>query len=139
MAHARGKLYVDKTVQGALARRIVFHWLIFFGLSVLCLFGLEYFLGNPDLTVSGHLLAIWQKYAFFVLLMVTIVPSFVYDALKLSNRFAGPMVRLKDSMKRLADGEDIRELKFRDGDFWMEVTEDFNRMANHVRSAETKS
>lgn len=136
MSDSRIKLLVDKQVQGALARRIVFHWCVFFVLCLLCLFTLEYFLGDPTLTFGGHMQVLWQKYAFFVLLMLCVVPSFVYDSLKLSNRFAGPMVRLRDSLRSLADGEQVAELKFRDGDFWKDVSSEFNRI---VRRAKTSS
>lgn len=138
MANARGKLYVDKKVQGALAWRIVFHWFVFFILSLICLFTLEYFMGDPNLSFSGHMAVLWQKYAFFVLLMICIVPSFVYDSMKLSNRFAGPMVRLKESIRELADGETVKELKFRDGDFWQDVSSEFNRMAKNVTPADSQ-
>ncbi len=132
MAHTRGKLFVDKTVQGAIAKRIVLHWCVFFLLAVLSLIALEYFMGDPSLTLGGHLAAIWSKYAFFLLLMLAIVPSFVYDTLKLSNRFAGPILRLKDSIRRLAEGEQVTELQFRDNDFWSELSQDFNRVVQRV-------
>lgn len=133
MANTRGKIFVDKAVQGALAQRIICHWCAFFLLAILCLFVLEYFLGDPNLTMFGHLQAIWHKYAFFVLLMLTIIPSFIYDAMKLSHRFAGPMVRLKACIAKLANGEDVNDLHFRDGDFWKDVSQEFNRLAKRLR------
>lgn len=138
MSHSRGKFYVDKTVQGALAKRIVFHWCIFFLLSVISIFSLEYFLGDPNLTFGGHAYIVWQKYAFFVVLMVSIIPSFVYDSFKLSNRFAGPMVRLKNALKSAADGEQPEKIKFRDGDFWVEVSDEFNRLADRLDEQSTE-
>ncbi|MCR9295417.1 MAG: hypothetical protein NXI32_22085 [bacterium] len=132
MSHSRKRVLVDQSVQGALAKRICFHWVVFFLLSLLCLFSLEYFLGDPTLTLGGHLSVLWNKYGFFLLLMVAIIPSFVYDTLKLSNRFAGPMIRIKQSIRKLADGEAVSELKFRDGDFWCDVSDDFNRMVQRV-------
>ncbi|MFN3192242.1 MAG: hypothetical protein ACE361_17155 [Aureliella sp.] len=132
MSHTRGKIFIDRTVQGALAKRIFAHWCIFFGLSLLSLFAIEYFVGDPKLTFGGKLSLIWEKYAFFILLMITIVPSFIYDSIKLSNRFAGPMVRLRDSIKRIADGGEVSELSFRDGDFWQDVSVEFNRMNDRI-------
>ena len=134
MAEGRGRIYVDRKVQGALARRIVLHWCIFFGLTLLCLFAMEYFTGDPALSVGGHMAVIWQKYAFFVLLMLAIVPSFAYDSLKLSNKFAGPMVRLRKGMRAIINGEDIGQLKFRQGDFWAEVADEFNEMTSAIEA-----
>ena len=132
MSHSRGKVLCDQNVQGALARRICYHWLIFLTLSLVCLFALEYFLGDPGLSVAEHMEALWSRYGFFLLLMLAIVPSFIYDTLKLSNRFAGPMLRIKSSIRKLADGEQVEEVKFRDGDFWSDISDDFNRMVKRV-------
>lgn len=132
MSRSRGKVLCDKRVQGALAKRVLFHWAIFFLLSVLCLLALECFLGEPSLGLGGHLGVIWQKYGFFFLLMMAIIPSFIYDTLKLSNRFAGPMVRLKESIRQVADGQPAQPIKFRDGDFWSDVSDEFNRMVQRI-------
>ncbi len=133
MARVRSKVYVDRVVQGALARRIVLHWCVFFLLTVISLIALELFLGDPTLTMSGHLNALWGKYAFFIVLMVAIVPTFVYDSMKLSNRFVGPILRLRESISALAKGEEVKELKFRDNDFWRELSDDFNIVAHRTR------
>ena len=50
------------------------------------------------------------------------------DCLRLSNRFAGPMVRLRVAMQGLANGEPVKPVKLRDGDFWCEFAADFNRV-----------
>ncbi len=135
MSNKRGKVYVDSLVQGALARRIVAHWCIFFALSLISLGALELFLGDPTLSLQGHLGVLWGKYAFFVILMVSILPTFVYDSMKLSNRFAGPVMRLRESIGALAKGENVRELKFRDNDFWRELSDDFNVVASRAQES----
>lgn len=137
MSYKRGKVYVDSLVQGALARRIVAHWCVFFALSLISLGALELFMGDPALTLQGHLAVLWSKYAFFVILMVAILPTFVYDSMKLSNRFVGPIMRLRESIGALAKGEKVTELKFRDNDFWKELSDDFNVVA--ARAQDSKS
>jgi magnesium-transporting ATPase (P-type) len=135
MANKRVKLFVDRPVQGALARRILVHWCILFGLSLISLFTLEFFLGDPNLTFGGQLQVLWSKYAFFILLMIAIVPTFIYDTVKLSNRFAGPILRLRESIRDLAKGDQVADLKFREDDFWLELSEDFNRVAHRIKDA----
>ena len=139
MSEGRGRIYVDKKVQGALARRIVAHWCIFFVVCMLCLFAMEYFVGDPALGVGGHLAAVWQKYAFLVLGMLAIVPSFVYDSLKLSNKFAGPMVRLRHGIQKIARGEEVGTLKFRKGDFWGDVADEFNEMRASIEADKARA
>jgi magnesium-transporting ATPase (P-type) len=135
MANKRVKLFVDRPVQGALARRILVHWCILFGLSLISLFTLEFFLGDPNLTFGGQLQVLWSKYAFFILLMIAIGPTFIYDTVKLSNRFAGPILRLRESIRDLAKGDQVADLKFREDDFWLELSEDFNRVAHRIKDA----
>ncbi|MFN5709871.1 MAG: hypothetical protein ACK48X_17590, partial [Planctomycetota bacterium] len=48
------------------------------------------------------------------------------DIIRFSNRFAGPMVRLRRFMKELGEVGDAPPLKFRDDDFWSELAKDFN-------------
>jgi hypothetical protein len=38
-------------------------------------------------------------------------------------------------MKRLANGEHVEPIRFRDNDFWYEFTEDFNRLAQQSSPA----
>jgi hypothetical protein len=135
MSIKRGKLYVDSRVQGALARRIVTHWFLFFVLSLISLGALELFSGDPTLTLAGHLSVLWSKYAFFVILMLCILPTFVYDSMKLSNRFVGPILRLRESISSLANGDEVKELRFRDNDFWRELSDDFNVVAKRFQES----
>jgi len=46
----------------------------------------------------------------------------------------GPVYRLRRSMRALADGNPVH---FRDGDFWYDFAEDFNRVVALARSTET--
>ena len=135
MRALRKKVYVDAPVQGALAARIVMHWGIFFSLMTVSLFTLEWFLSGTQRSVGEHIGEIWNKYAFFFLLMLAVLPTFIYDTVKLSHRFAGPIMRLRDGLKQLADGEQVRPIKFRENDFWRDMSDDFNRVAVRLKAA----
>jgi len=139
MASQRSKIYVDRTVQGAIAKRVILHWFLFFGLTSVSLLTLEYFLGDSQLSLMQHASLVVNKYAFFFVLMLAIMPTFIFDTIKLSHRFAGPIVRFKESLKGLANGEDVPNMKFRDNDFWLELSEDFNRVADRVRQSSASS
>ena len=60
-------------------------------------------------------------------LMFMLIPVYVWDIVKLSHRFAGPMLRLRGILNELADGGRATQLKFRPGDFWQDTATDFNR------------
>jgi len=64
--------------------------------------------------------------------MVFLLPVFVLDAIKLSHRFAGPIYRLRYTIRKIAHGDPAPRLKFRDFDFWQGLAEDFNRMVDRL-------
>ena len=132
MSKTRSRYLIDYKVQGALARRIVLHWGIFMVLASVSLVAIQYFTGDPNLSLLEHFQVVCRQYAFFFVLMCAILPAFVYDSMKLSNRFAGPVLRLKANLKKLANGEEVEELQFRGTDFWRELSNDFNRVADRV-------
>jgi nitrogen fixation/metabolism regulation signal transduction histidine kinase len=51
------------------------------------------------------------------------------DFVQFTNRFAGPVLRLRAAMRQVARGEAAPPLSFRDDDFWQELAADFNRIA----------
>ena len=60
-------------------------------------------------------------------------PVFIYDSIKMSNRFVGPMVSFRRSLKELASGGDPGKAQFRENDYWKEMACDFNTIANEMR------
>jgi methyl-accepting chemotaxis protein len=47
--------------------------------------------------------------------------------LLLSHRISGPLYRLKQHMLAIARGDKVERLKFRDGDFFQDLAETFNK------------
>jgi hypothetical protein len=82
----------------------------------------------PGRTFAFHVDWLWFHYAPAVVASLLLVPIILLDSLRMSNRFAGPMVRLRRAMGRLAEGESVQPINFRDNDFWADFAEDFNRM-----------
>jgi hypothetical protein len=130
----RGKLLIDNGVQLSLVRRIFLHWLAFIGLFLCIVLTLELFLRDPGVTLSASAFQAIEKNSLMLILMVAVMPAFLYDTVKLSNRFAGPITKLKNRLTALADGEPVDEITFRKGDFWGELAEQFNRVANRLRT-----
>jgi hypothetical protein len=64
--------------------------------------------------------------------MFFMLPIFIVDTIKLSNRFAGPIYRLRLTIRSLAEGETFRPLRFRDFDFWQGLADDFNMMVDRL-------
>ena len=127
----RKKTFVDAKVQGALVRRLVLHWVAFIAVASLVAFCLQV-LGNPFQPLQEHVEQMWWTHGPFLLVMFFMLPVFIVDTIKLSHRFAGPIYRLRLSIRALAEGERFQPLRFRDFDFWQGLADDFNKMVERL-------
>ena len=127
----RKRTYIDPHVQGVLARRLIFHWAAFVVLAVLIAFCMQ-ILGNPLRTIREHAQQIWWVHGPFFLVLLALLPVFVRDSIKLSHRFAGPIYRLRTTIRTIAEGNPAPRLKFRDDDYWHGLADDFNTMVERL-------
>jgi len=132
----RKKTYVDPQVQGALVRRLIFHWVSFLAVSSAVTFCLQV-LTNPLESKGQHFQNLWWTHGPFLLVMIFLLPVFVLDSIRISHRFAGPIYRLRQTIRSLAQGKSPQRLKFRDFDFWHGLAEDFNQMVDRLSNHET--
>ncbi len=129
----RKKLFVDPSVQGALLKRIVLYWvfcLLF--ITVPLLIGKTF--TEPDRLFFEQFGSLWSQYWPVLFTSLLLLPFVLYDVLKLSHRFTGPLVRLRREMGRLADGEAVQPLRFRDHDFWQDLADRFNVLADRMEA-----
>lgn len=127
----RGKEYVDPQVQGALWRRLVWHWIAYTIVALSLVFSLEW-MNDPFRPVSTIATAAWWTYGPLLLVMTCLIPLFVYDSIRLSHRFAGPVFRLRQVIHSLAQGAKPERIEFRDNDFWKEIATDMNRVIDRL-------
>jgi hypothetical protein len=128
MSHpTRKKTFVDPKVQGALVRRLVLHWSAFVAVASVVAFCLQV-LSNPFRPLEQHFQELWWTHGPFLMVMFFMLPVFIVDTIKLSHRFAGPIYRLRNTVRSLAQGERFQPIKFREFDFWQGLAEDFNAM-----------
>ncbi len=123
----RRRKFVDSCVQGALARRVIFHWLVFLAVASAAALMLQV-LSDPFRPVREHLANVWYTQGPFLIVMIFLLPVFVVDTIKISHRFVGPVRSLRRTMRGVADGQPPRKLQFRKQDFWHELADDYNAM-----------
>lgn len=134
----RSQRFVDAKVQGALARRLIFHWLLFLSVGSSVALVLQV-LSDPFKPTSDHLRELWWTQGPFIAVMVFLLPVFVMDTIKLSHRFAGPVVSLRRAMRDVANGQPPRKLQFRQYDFWQDMAGEYNAMIDRLAPrSETK-
>ena len=124
--------YIDASVQGNLLKRIMYHWLIFFAVAGLFSILVQSLLGDPRIPISSRIQAASENFAFITLVVFAIFPVFLLDTIRFSNRFAGPIVRLRRQLRELGTQRDTPSMKFRDDDFWMEICPEFNAVRGVV-------
>ncbi|MBX3418613.1 MAG: hypothetical protein KF851_13495 [Pirellulaceae bacterium] len=124
--------FVDSNVQGSLILRICLHWLGFLILTGSCFIFLQALLADPQIPFWERMQKTTTEFALLGVLMLAILPAFMLDSVRFSNRFVGPIFRLRRALRELKEHGHCETIKFRDHDFWQEIAEDFNAVANQV-------
>lgn len=140
----RATVLVDPKVQWAIGRRIVLHWFLFAGCLIVVNIMMRTIVTMAEVPFIEALRMAAVRQLSVVVVMVVMLPMFVLDTMKLSNRFAGPMYRLRNALLKIPSAQPVEPLTFRSGDFWSDTAEDFNRVAQHCealrrRNAELES
>lgn len=128
----RGIEYIDPQVQGTLWKRMALHWVAFSLVTAVLALGLEW-MSDPFRSFGEVTRETWWNYSPLLLALLFLVPVFVYDAIRMSHRFAGPVYRLRQVIRSLADGTQPTQVEFRDNDFWKDMAGDLNRVIERVR------
>ena len=130
----RKRFFVDYRVQGALVVRVVLYWLTCLLTVMLLLFGWRMATG-PIRPLNSQLRELWTLFKPVAVASLLLLPVVIFDLLRVSNRFAGPMFRLRKSLRELAQGKPVAAVQFRQGDFWQELADDFNTVAAKTEQA----
>lgn len=129
----RKKNFVDGNVQGALLRRIFYHWLSFFGVLGLTVVLMQAMLGDPSEPLLLRIQNETGQLFFLGTIMLCLLPAFMLDTIRFSNRFVGPIIRLKRHLQEVPEGK-LERCKFRGDDFWTDLADDFNKVAEIIES-----
>ena len=132
----RTRYLVDYRVQGALIARIVLYWLMCLLTISLLLLGWGMIAGPPR-PLSALFQELWAYSGSAAVASLLLLPLVVFDLVRLSNRFAGPMFRLRRSMHDLAKGKPVAAVRFRHSDFWQAFADDFNTVAQQAQTSRT--
>jgi hypothetical protein len=134
----RRRMYIDRRVQGDLFRRVLLYWL--FCMLVILYMGVSWIVMPENPRTLGELFAItYSRLGPILTTSVFVLPLALYDCIRMSNRFAGPVYRLHKEIKRLADGQEAAPVNLRKGDYWHEVADDFNRLLERVEQCKPQS
>ncbi|MEM9643870.1 MAG: hypothetical protein AAF989_02655 [Planctomycetota bacterium] len=122
----RNRTLIDNEVQGGVLRKIAIHWILLFVCNSMALMIWLRLFEQPDANWQATFQETWTRFLPFFVVTCALIPAFVWDTLKLTHRFAGPISRLRSSLKDARDGKPIQPLKFRTNDYWREIADNFN-------------
>lgn len=134
----RTHLFVDAKVQGALIGRVVMYWvacLITIALMLLC----WRIITGPARIFYTHFSDMWFFYGPAAVASFLLLPVVIVDIIRISNRFVGPLLRLRRSMRALAHGEEVEPIEFRDNDFWRDFADEFNAVRARIQQLSAKA
>jgi len=127
----REVLFVDPKVQGLLMTRVVTYWfVVVFTLGLLI--GYQVYMSGGSESLSFKLKVVLANFEPALIAALCVLPFIMLDSLRVTSKFAGPLVRLRKEMRNLADGKPVEPIKFRKNDFYDELTDEFNQLAEQV-------
>jgi len=130
----RSIFFNDREVQGALMLRIMLYWffcLLSISLMLICW---NAYVG-PSRRFIDLFSDLYYRYGPALSASLILLPVVMMDVLRMSNRFVGPVLRLRKGLRDVAEGRPAQPLNFRDDDFWRDMATDFNHAAAHVARA----
>jgi hypothetical protein len=74
-----------------------------------------------------------SRFGPFLIVAFLLLPLVIWDYVRLTNRFAGPVLRLRRCMRKATAGENVQPITFRQNDFWAEFAQEFNALLAKVR------
>ena len=127
----RRRLFIDMPVQVALVLRATLYWVVAVATQVFVI-NLVLILGSTSQAPNAFNMPDVQTrwlLQLVILASVLVLPVLLYDVVRLSHRWVGPVYRLRTSLQSLSRGETVAPIAFRAGDFWQELAGDFNVIA----------
>jgi hypothetical protein len=128
----RTRTVIDKEVQYGVVRKVAFHWVAFMTCNTIALVLWVSLFEQPDAKWSETLMECVQRFLPFFVISAALIPAFVLDTLKMTNRFAGPISRLRNEIGNVTAGRPVTKLSFRSNDYWSEIADGFNAMVDKL-------
>lgn len=131
--YKRRQVFVNRPVQGRLLLRFLGLWglyhLVLWHVMFLFRF-FQYFRdilnGGAPQSFGGLYMEFAREHYLILVCAVMVLPILLWEVLKLSHRFVGPLVQFKRCLSHLARGERVTEVHIRKGDFLVDLQNSFN-------------
>lgn len=130
----RRSLWVNRRIQGAIVLRLLTYYLAC-GVTATCmLVAWRVAVYGNEGGLRAHLGSLWSQLGPGALSILLLLPMVLFDSVRLSHRFTGPMVRLRNTLQAAARGEKVERVRLRETDFWQDLANDVNGLLEHYDS-----
>jgi hypothetical protein len=127
----RRRKFVDTKIQGAVLKQSVYYWL--WGSATFALILFVYRIVPATISGNGSLLEhSWYYLAPIAFASGILLPLVILRAIHFSHQFVGPMLRIRQALFQLADGEPAPVIKLREDDHLSEVAEAVNAISEKM-------
>lgn len=120
--------YVGEQIQRVLATRAAFHWCFCLAVVFMSVL-LSHMASQPELGIIGNCKATWLTMGAPVLLGACFLPWVIIDSLRLSNRFSGPLARIRRNLQTMQAGVPVAPIRVRERDFFQDIVQEINSLA----------
>jgi nitrogen fixation/metabolism regulation signal transduction histidine kinase len=91
-------------------------------------------LGDPNESVMTRLKKESGEFILLGVILLSLFPAFLLDTVRFSNRFVGPIARLRRGLRELGENREAEKMIFRDSDFWTDVAGEYNQVREIIQS-----
>jgi hypothetical protein len=81
----------------------------------------------------GQFLDLFREYRPVVVCLLILVPIMAWDAVRFTHHLVGPLVRFRQSIHHIAQGEAVPPIKLRKGDYLNDLRDEFNQMLESLQ------
>lgn len=131
----RKKSFVNRELQGRFLKRLVGYWIFYHLVLWHSLFAVDLMrniLGSAVMDAPrqslGELYSTFaSSHRVMLFLMVASLPIVLRDMVRLTHQVAGPLVRFRSALRQLVQGQNVEQVKLREGDLLTEFQDAFNQ------------
>ena len=133
----RSRKFIDPEGQTAIIYRVVTYWLagIMFILMPLT-FSSTWM--EPEINLVTHFFNVVVRYWPMLLMMFLMLPFALYDVNRFSNRFVGPIYRVRKELENFEESGKLAKMKFREGDYWQDLAAQLNSVSKRIGELEAE-
>lgn len=118
-------------MQGVLIGRVILYWccaMAHLGLGVAFF---QYY-EHPEWSIGEHVGELLGQVGPWLPSVFLILPLVIFDVVRLSNLFVGPIYRLRQHLNELQEDKDCQPLKFREDDYWQDLADPINSLQAEI-------